>query len=410
MEPASSTTSRRSFVASAALPLLKGKGGKRKLLVVSIDGLDHRYVRDADKLGLRIENIRRIAKEGQWADGVVGVVPTVTWPSHTTIATGVTPEVHGILSNNRPKEGGGERYWSNSLMKVPALWDAAREAKLKTAAVEWPVTVGAKIDFNIPEVFKRRSGGGMDMDAHEKDSTPGLIEKITAEYPSFATEFLDDRGRALAVVYLFKKEQPDLTLVHMVDHDDAAHANGPFSKRANATLEYADELLGQMIAAAPKGTVVALVSDHGFERVERTVDPRELLRHQKVDGEVTVTPTLAFTKDAKVAALLRKHTGEAAYGIGREVPASEIERLAPKLAGTALFEPMEHMQFGMPTADAREGGSHGYWPLRRDYRATFALWGPGVKRERLPEIDMLSIASRLAAVLDLDFPKEKPKS
>jgi len=409
MERAFSTASRRDLFALAAIPFLKG-GGKRKLLVVSIDGLDHRYVRDADKLGLKIANIRRIAKEGQWADGVVGVVPTVTWPSHTTIVTGVTPEVHGILSNNRPKEEGGERYWSNSLMKAPALWDAAREAKLKTAAVEWPVTVGAKIDFNIPEVFKRRSGGGMDMESHEKDSTPGLIERIAAEYPSFATEFLDDRTRALAVIYLLKKEQPDLTLVHLVDHDDAAHANGPFTKRANATLEYADELLGQMMAAAPKSTLVALVSDHGFEKVERTVDPRELLRHEKVQGALTVGPALVYTKDAKVAALLRKHAGEAAYGVGREIPAPELERLAPKMKGLAVFEPMEHVQFGKPAPREGESGSHGYWPLRKDYRATFALWGAGVKRERLPEIDMLSIAGRLAAVLGLEFPKEKAKS
>ena len=51
-------------------------------------------------------------------------------------------------------------------------------------------------------------------------------------------------------------------------------------------------------------------------------------------------------------------------------------------------------------------GAHGYWPLRKDYRATYALWGPSVKRERLPEIDMLSIAGRLAAVLGLEFPKK----
>ena len=408
MEPASSNSSRRSFLASAAVPLLKGRGGPRKLLVISVDGLDHRYVRDADKLGLKIANIRRIADEGQWADGgVVGVVPTVTWPSHTTIVTGATPAVHGILENNRPKEEGGERYWFNSLMKVPALWDAARAAKRTSAAVEWPVTVGAKIDFNIPEVFKRRSGGGMDMESHERDSTPGLIDRIAAEFPSFRTEYLDDRGRALAVIFLLKRERPDLTLVHLVDHDDAAHANGPFTRYANATLEYADELIGRMLEAAPKNTVVALVSDHGFERVDRTVDPRELLRHESAEGPLTVTSTLAHTRDERVAALLRKRAGEAAYGIGREIPAAEIERLAPRLKGSFAFEPMEHMQFGKPNPEARTSGSHGYWPLRKDYRATYALWGAGVKKERLGEIDMLSIAGRLAPVLNLDFPKER---
>ena len=64
---------------------------RQPLVLVSVDGLDHRYLRDADKLGLRIPNIRRLMKEGAWADGVTGEVPTITWPAHTTILTGVPP-------------------------------------------------------------------------------------------------------------------------------------------------------------------------------------------------------------------------------------------------------------------------------------------------------------------------------
>ena len=87
-------------------------GGARPLLVLSVDGLDHRYLRDADKLGLKIPNLHRLMKEGQWAAGVVGVVPTVTWPSHTTLISGVTPAEHGILGNRRPKTEGGDYYWT----------------------------------------------------------------------------------------------------------------------------------------------------------------------------------------------------------------------------------------------------------------------------------------------------------
>jgi hypothetical protein len=52
----------------------------RSLIVISVDGLDHRYLRDCDKLGLKIPHLRRLMKEGEWTDGVVGVLPTVTWP------------------------------------------------------------------------------------------------------------------------------------------------------------------------------------------------------------------------------------------------------------------------------------------------------------------------------------------
>jgi predicted AlkP superfamily pyrophosphatase or phosphodiesterase len=70
---------------------------KQRLLVVSVDGLDQRYLTNRDQLGLKIPNIRRLLKEGQASEGVIGVVPTVTWPSHTTMITGVDPTVHGIL-------------------------------------------------------------------------------------------------------------------------------------------------------------------------------------------------------------------------------------------------------------------------------------------------------------------------
>lgn len=72
------------------------------LLVVSVDGLDQRYLETADQLGLKIPNLRKLMREGEFSRGVIGVVPTVTWPSHTTLITGATAEEHGILSNRRP--------------------------------------------------------------------------------------------------------------------------------------------------------------------------------------------------------------------------------------------------------------------------------------------------------------------
>ena len=70
---------------------------RHKLLVISVDGLDWRYLRDRNKLGLKIPTLRRFMAGAETADGVVGVWPTITWPSHTTIVTGVRPDQHGIF-------------------------------------------------------------------------------------------------------------------------------------------------------------------------------------------------------------------------------------------------------------------------------------------------------------------------
>ncbi|RDJ93757.1 hypothetical protein B4Q13_19700, partial [Lacticaseibacillus rhamnosus] len=77
---------------------------KQPLVVVSVDGLDNRYLANADQMGLKIPNLRKLMREGQVSGGVIGVVPTVTWPSHTTMITGVDPVKHGILANWRPPD------------------------------------------------------------------------------------------------------------------------------------------------------------------------------------------------------------------------------------------------------------------------------------------------------------------
>jgi len=205
-------------------------------------------------------------REGEVTEGIVGVAPTVTWPSHTTMITGVDPRVHGILGNRRPQSEGGDYYWDASLLKAKTLWQAAREAGLKTAAITWPVTVNAAIDFNLPEYFQRRRGGAMDLRSIESKATPGLVEKILKEFPSFGQEWMDDRTRALATIYLLRHEKPDLLLLHFVDLDAEAHESGPFTREANSTLEYTDELIGRILAAAPREMVIAIVNVTNFLR------------------------------------------------------------------------------------------------------------------------------------------------
>src|SRR6476469_9726450 len=105
------------LLAALAVPV----AAKQPLVVISVDGLDNRYLQNADLMGLKIPNLRRLKREGQYAKGIIGVVPTITWPSHTTMITGVDPVVHGILGNRRPVSEGGDYPWSVSLLKARTL-------------------------------------------------------------------------------------------------------------------------------------------------------------------------------------------------------------------------------------------------------------------------------------------------
>ena len=126
--------------------------GERHTVVISIDGMCASWYRSPAR-GLKIPNILRLKQEGSYAEGVEGVYPTVTYPSHTTIVTGKLPAEHGIYTNVSSREWGkntGDWFWFSKAIKVPTLWDEARKAQLTTAAVSWPVTAGAAIDWDFP--------------------------------------------------------------------------------------------------------------------------------------------------------------------------------------------------------------------------------------------------------------------
>ena len=360
---------------------------QQHLVLLSVDGLDHRYLRDCDKLGLKIPSLRRLMREGEWANGVVGEVPTITWPLHTTMITGVPPSVHGIEQN---------QLWDYSLIKVKTIWDELRAAKRTSAAVTWPVTVNAPVTWNVPEYFEKRQGGGMDLAAIRKKATPGLIDEITSAYPSFSQQWVDDRTRTLAALFLLQKH-PDFLAIHLADLDSEEHETTPFSVESKAILEYTDELIGRILAALPKDTVLALVSDHGFVPVDKTVHP----------PVGTVTPFMVSTSDPEVAGRLENLRQDPANGIGRKIPGAEWKRFQPsKPEPLAAYEPADQFLFSPQPTDGpygkpREIGTHGLWPGRPDYRSVFLLWGPGIKPRKTPEISMLEIYPRLKQILAL---------
>ncbi len=132
------------------------------VLMISIDGLKPEYVTHAAEHGLKVPTLRRFLVEGTYAEGVVAVVPTVTYPDHTTLITGVWPAQHGIFNNtlfDPMRNLDGAWYWYAGDIRVPTLWDAAHQKGIGTASVSWPVSVNAvSVDTLIPEYWR----GGSD--------------------------------------------------------------------------------------------------------------------------------------------------------------------------------------------------------------------------------------------------------
>jgi predicted AlkP superfamily pyrophosphatase or phosphodiesterase len=405
------------------------------VLLISVDGMKPEAVTDAQSHGLKVPNLRAFMTEGAYASGVRGVLPTLTYPSHTTLLTGASPAKHGIVDNTtfdpklRNQRGW---YWYAEDIKVPTLWDAAAAAKLKTANIYWPVSVGAKITYNLPQIW--RTGMDDDLKLQRALSTPGLEQDLSAElgrYPGGMEETVaEDEIRARFAIRLLEKKHPGFFTVYLTGLDTEEHASGPFSPKSNQTLERLDAVVGSLRAAAEKAApgraTVCVVSDHGFAAVEHDVNLYAAFLeaglfsvdkdNQVTDWKAMLWPAggsaavmLADPKDeqlrARVKALLDKLASEPANGIDRIWSEQEVRRGRgfPDAAFLVSFKIGYEMAYSlsMPLVTPPSNlGMHGYVPERAEMRSSFFIVGPHVlKGKSLGEIDMRQIAPTLADVL-----------
>jgi len=416
------------------------------LVVISVDGLRPDYVTGADRHGAKIPNLERFLKEGTYADGVTGVVPTVTYPSHTTLMTGVWPETHGIWGNTTfdPLQKNYQGwYWYAEDIHVPTLWDAAAQAGRTTAAVQWPVTVGAKITWNIPEFW--RAGTPEDAKLLRVVATPGLLDEAGAEIGPYRggidTSADADEVRGKYAEWILEKKKPGLLILHLTALDHIEHEAMPFSEEAIAVLERLDGVIGKVRATAeriaPGQTYFAVVSDHGFVKYEQQLNLVAAFREAKLftvneKGNLTDWEAMPWEtggsaaivlKDAsnqeavrKTRQLLAQLSADPANGIDRVLEAEELHKRGgyPNASFFVSLKPgwrTGSAMTGAVVTKVKPGGTHGELPDLPDLRAAFFLVGPGVPAGKdLGLIDMRDIAPTLAKEAGLRLPSAEGKA
>ena len=166
---------------------------------------------------------------------MIGVTPTVTYPSHTTLITGVEPARHGIVDNRilDPENlSNGAWFWYTRDIKVPTVASLARAQGLRTApGINWPVTVGMDLDVVVPEFYRSRHPEALSM--LRALSTPRtLIDDVEAARGKPFSWLPTDDERAELAAYVVAKHDPHLLLVHLIDLDTAQHTYGPGSPQA----------------------------------------------------------------------------------------------------------------------------------------------------------------------------------
>lgn len=424
----------------------RAESARHALLLISIDGMRPDYVTEASSHGLKIPHLLELLHDGAHASGVRGVLPTVTYPSHTTILTGVWPSRHGIYSNTTfdpfNKNLGGW-YWYSEDIHVLTLWEAAARSGLTVGSVSWPVSVSAPgVRYLIPEYW--RAGTPDDLKLLRALATPGLLSELQQKIGPYITDLNDaiagDRQRTRYASAILREKQPDLMTVHLAALDHLEHMTGPFSPESNATLEQIDGMVGELENAMRAGhpnAAICVVSDHGFTRTDHrlhimipflqegliTVDPKTIdwPEPRVLDwkampwddgGSAAVVlrnPGDQVTKE-KVEQLLQRLAADPANGIAHILDQKAIAALGGAPVATFWVDmksnySVDKLFRGPIVTEAKVGGNHGYSPDNLELRASFFIVGPDVRKGlNLGDIDMRSIAPTLARYLNVALP------
>ncbi|MEK6302502.1 MAG: ectonucleotide pyrophosphatase/phosphodiesterase [Acidobacteriota bacterium] len=409
------------------------------VIMISIDGLIPDYYLQPSRLGLSVPNLTKMKLGGAYAEGVEGVFPSVTYPAHTTLITGVRPATHGIINNRvfeAPTEPQtGEWYWFSEALKSETLWSMAKKAGLVTANVGWPVTAGADIDYSVPEIKdpSETPAGDRSRKRTLQYSTPGLIEKALA---AGGSDRSTDGRRATISEYIITNYKPNLMLIHFIELDGSHHENGPRSAAALPVAERMDAYLGRVIEATRKAgifdqTTFFLVSDHGFAEVTRKFEPGVVLVKEKLitlgaDGKPTDWKAAVWSaggscaivlKDpndketaAKVTAIFTKIAKAEKSPINRILNQADLKKLGAIPNALLMIDAAPGYSFddkltGPDSHDAKDyRGTHGQLPSRADMRSALIVYGQAARAgAKASIVRMVDIAPTAAAVLGLSF-------
>lgn len=412
------------------------------VIMLSVDGLGAGYLDDPR---IDLPALRGLAARGARARRLSAVFPTVTWPCHTSIVTGVAPARHGVLGNmtfdrvaGAPVEHFGDRTAAPVLAE--ALWDRLHARGARTASVCWPKTRGAlAIPDNIPEFYEQEL-----FEAYASRplwtelARRGLpVERYGAWSASHPLGPMQDWLTLEAACHVLAERPPRLLLLHFLTLDSFQHDHGVDSPEARWALVQMDALVGRLLDTLERlgrteSTALLVFGDHGFADVHHTHHLNVILAEEgllDLDAHGAVTGRRAWAAGNGGAAHLYVLDG---------APRGTADRLRERfgaIPGVEVLGPERYPDLGLPapgpgstqgdlmlaaddgvfftghpTAEAAGRApayraAHGHLPHLERLGAAFLMAGPGVESGvRLDEVSMLSIGPTAARLLGVDLP------
>lgn len=410
------------------------------VVLISVDGLANFYLDDPKA---ELPTIRELAKNGACAtQGMIASFPSVTWPNHTTMVTGVHPAKHGVLGNNYLSRETGKPvplipdplFDKDEIVKSPTIYDVSAEAGLKTAGIIWPATRNAKnLHWTVPDM-----GGD---DAWPKYGTPSWMAELReAGIPvdKHGAWVKDGAGVQRDWLYtrlfshVIKNHNPNLILIHLIEVDHIQHKYGPRTPDAYWAVSQADDRVRDIVNAVKQSehadrTTIIVASDHGFFPISRDIRVNVALKGLKqANGEPAVRcvsqggGNMVYILDKERKEELSKQLEQQLTyieGVDAVLVPGQFEKIgqftpsvddrAPDLwmAARSGYSFSDSTAGDDVVVPRNQGGTHGYMTDHPDMRATLVIAGAGAKSGvDLGKVTNLDIAPTIAELLGISMP------
>ncbi len=367
------------------------------LVLVSLDGFRWDYaVRD------HATHLLALGKHGVWApDGMFPAYPSLTFPNHYTIATGLYPEHHGLVANNFYDPTRNARYSMSDVEAVTdgswyggvPLWSLAEGQGMRTACLIW-VGCEAKIAGFRPSYY-------------------ATFDAKTQSTPRAQQARVDD---VVALLRLPAADRPHLILVYYSEPDHEGHEFGPDAPETREAALRMDALVGKLkdaLQASGLPVDLVVVSDHGMVKSEG--DWIDLDRFADLAGFDAVGDLLYGKTEedrARVYNQLKKASSQFIVYRRKNVPASlnfnENPREGdPVVVATGPYAIRAHAPPAGQTAHPPTIGMHGFDPhLLPEMKASFFAAGPDlVEGKTVVPFDNVNLYPWMAHLLGLHPPK-----
>ncbi|WP_208419938.1 alkaline phosphatase family protein [Paraflavitalea devenefica] len=372
-------TGRRNSAAQQAKPYV---------IMISADGFRYDY---AHKYAAT--NLLRLSRQGVRARSMQPAFPSLTFPNHYTLATGLYPAHHGLVNNNFYDPTRGARYsMSNKTIAYDSswygggpLWVLAEKEQLLAACFYW---VGSEV----------------------------AVQGVRPTYYYLYNEAIPINERLKTVKHwlqLPEAERPHLITFYFPEVDHEGHAHGPDSKETAAAVHFVDSAIGRLCAMVDSLQLpvnYVFVSDHGMAAADTVntlrVPPVDTTRFVTVAGDVLVN---YYAKDKALIPELYQQLKSTADGydvyLPDESPAGWHYRKQDdryNRIGDVLLVARYPRMFTWGNKRPNPG-RHGYDPqVVKDMGATFMAWGPAFKKGKvIAPFENIHVYALVARILGL---------